>query len=148
MTTHTVAQPVQFTREDMQAAISAALAKVTDPTMIRAIHRAAANLAAGQFAFYGEHVTLRSASSTKVYHITTREPMTCSCQGRARGYVCWHIVASRLLVRAAQRYASQRGACPHCGQAIVGRQYYVGGRGYVYFDVCSGDGSHYGSKAA
>ncbi len=41
MTTPTVAQPVQFTREDMQAAISAALEKVTDPAMIRAIHRAA-----------------------------------------------------------------------------------------------------------
>ena len=32
--------------------------------------------------------------------------------------------------------------CPVCDCRIVGRQYYVGGRGYVYFDVCEGDGSH------
>src|SRR5688500_1040565 len=32
--------------------------------------------------------------------------------------------------------------CPVCGSQIVGQQYYVGGRGYVYFDVCECDGSH------
>src|SRR5688500_6556640 len=32
--------------------------------------------------------------------------------------------------------------CPVCGSRIVGQQWYVGGRGYVYFDVCEGDGSH------
>ena len=37
--------------------------------------------------------------------------------------------------------------CPVCSATIVGRQYYVGGRGYVYFDVCSGDGSHFSRPA-
>ncbi len=73
--------------------------------------------------------------------------MTCSCQGRARGYVCWHIVAARLLARAAERYQARQALCPMCGAPIEGRQYYVGGRGYCYFEVCSGDGSHY-AKAA
>ncbi len=37
--------------------------------------------------------------------------------------------------------------CPVCGSEIVGQQYYVGGRGYMYFDVCSGDGSHFSRPA-
>ncbi len=28
-----------------------------------------------------------------------------------------------------------------------GRQFYVGGTGYVYFDVCAGDGAHFTRKA-
>ncbi len=43
--------------------------------------------------------------------------------------------------------ASQRPICPMCGAAIEPRQYYVGGKGYMLFEVCSSDGSHY-SKAA
>ena len=147
MTATMVQQAVNFTRQDLNAAINAALAKVTAPAMIRAINRAAANLAAGQFSYDGERVLLRSASSKRVYRITTTEPMTCTCEGRARGYVCWHIVAARLLVRAAERYQERHALCPMCGAPIVGRQFYVGGKGYVYFDVCSGDGSHY-AKAA
>ena len=37
---------------------------------------------------------------------------------------------------------AQQARCPVCGARIEGRQYYVGGRGYCDFDVCSGDGSH------
>ena len=36
--------------------------------------------------------------------------------------------------------------CPQCGAALECRQAYVGGRGYCYFEVCSGDGSHYGKR--
>lgn len=36
--------------------------------------------------------------------------------------------------------------CPMCGSPIVPRQYYVGGRGYLYFDICSGDASHDGKR--
>ncbi len=32
--------------------------------------------------------------------------------------------------------------CPVCGCRIIGQQFYIGGRGYVYFDVCEGDQSH------
>ena len=31
--------------------------------------------------------------------------------------------------------------CPMCDARIVGRQYYVGGRGYLYFDVCGATGA-------
>ncbi len=138
---------INFTRSDVNAAINAALSKVQAPHMIRAINRAAANLAAGQFSYDGHTVALRSASSARVYHIDTREPMRCSCKAHERGLVCWHVAGARLIVRAAERHQQRLAVCPMCGAAIVGRQYYVGGRGYVYFDVCSGDGSHY-SKAA
>jgi len=49
-----------------------------------------------------------------VYHIATTEPMTCSCKGRARGLVCWHITAARLIVRAAEHHAQQP-ASPKAG---------------------------------
>jgi hypothetical protein len=42
---------------------------------------------------------------------------------------------------------TRRAVCPVCEEPIIGRQYYVGGRGYVYFDVCSGDGSHFSREA-
>lgn len=138
---------INFTRADVNAAINAALGKVQSPTMIRAINRAAANLAAGQFAYDGHTVTLRSASSARVYRIDVREPMQCSCTAHARGLVCWHVVAARLLVRAAERHAAARAACPMCNAEIVMRQYHIGGKGYQFFEVCAGDGSHY-AKAA
>jgi hypothetical protein len=106
MTTTTLPQPVNFTRTDLQAAITAALAQVTDDRWIRAIYRAAAHLAAGQFSYDGQQVILHSASSSKVYHIDTREPMHCTCKGHERGLVCWHISAARLIVRAAQHHAA------------------------------------------
>ena len=102
----TVPHPVNFTRTDLQAAINAALAKVTDDRWTRAIYRAAAHLAAGQFSYDGQQVILHSASSKRVYHIDTREPMTCSCKAHARGLICWHISAARLIVRAAEHHAA------------------------------------------
>ena len=88
MATTTLPQPVNFTRADLNAAINAALGKVTDDRWTRAIYRAAAHLAAGQFSYDGQQVILHSASSTRVYRINTREPMQCSCTGHARGLVC------------------------------------------------------------
>ena len=102
---------IDFTRSDVDAAITDALSKVSDAAWIRAIHRAAANLAAGQFAFTGEHVIIRSASSSRTYRISTREPMQCSCKAHERGLRCWHVVAARLLVRAAERHARQNSVC-------------------------------------
>jgi hypothetical protein len=107
MTTTTVAQPINFDRSDVNAAINDALGKVTEDRWTRAIYRAAGNLAAGQFSYDGQRVSLRSASSTRVYHITTREPMACSCKAHERGLVCWHVVGARLLVRAAEHHAQQ-----------------------------------------
>ncbi len=103
----TTVRPVDFTRVDLDAAVNEALSKVTDERWTRAIYRAAANLAAGMFSFDGEHVVIRSASSSKRYSINATEPMKCSCAAHERGLRCWHIVAARLLVRAAERHARQ-----------------------------------------
>ena len=103
----TTVRPVDFTRVDLDAVITDALSKVPDDRWTKAIYRAAANLAAGMFSFDGEHVILRSASSSKAYRISTREPMACSCKAHERGLRCWHVVAARLLVRAAERHARQ-----------------------------------------
>ncbi len=106
MATTTLPQPVNFTRTDLNAAINAALAKVTDDRWTRAIYRAAAHLAAGQFSYDGQQVILHPASSTRIYRIDTREPMHCTCKGHERGLICWHITAARLIVRAAQHHAA------------------------------------------
>ena len=107
MANGTTVRPVDFTRGDLDAAVNEALSKVTDAAWIRAIHRAAANLSAGQFAFDGQHVVIRSASSSKRYSINVTEPMVCTCTAHERGLRCWHIVGARLLVRAAERHARQ-----------------------------------------
>ena len=49
---------------------------------------------------------------------------------------------------AAEQQRQARATCPVCGAAIVIRQYHIGGRGYQFFEVCGGDGSHYGKRAA
>ena len=46
----------------------------------------------------------------------------------------------------AAHQAEQRPSCPQCGAPIVPVQSYVGGRGYMFFEVCSGDGSHYSKR--
>jgi hypothetical protein len=108
-----VAQPpINFTRADLDAAVTTALSKVTDARWVRSIYRAAGNLAAGMFSYDGHQVILHSASSDKVYRITTTEPMRCSCQAHAKGLVCWHISAARLIVRAAEHHAQQPTAQP------------------------------------
>ena len=109
----TTVRPVDFTRVDLDAAVNEALSKVTDERWTKAIYRAAANLAAGMFAFDGEHVVIRSASSSRTYRICVREPMQCSCKAHERGLRCWHVVGARLLVRAAERHARQSRGVPN-----------------------------------
>ncbi len=109
MTTSTLPHAVQFTRDDLNAAASAAQRKVgTDKAWQGAIARALVNLARGQFSYDGQQVILHSASSKRVYHIDTREPMKCSCKAHERGLICWHISAARLIVRAAEHHAAPR----------------------------------------
>lgn len=94
---------INFTRDNLNAAGNAALAKVgNDPKWTKIIYRALVHLAAGQFMYDGHVVTLKSATSDLVYRITVAEPMTCTCKGRSKGYVCWHVAAARLIVRAAE----------------------------------------------
>lgn len=100
---------INFTRNDLTAAADAAKDKVNhDPRWVRVIDRAVDHLSTGQFIYDGHIVTLRSASRReRVYRIAVKEPMACTCEGRERGYTCWHIVAARLVVRAAEVNASK-----------------------------------------
>lgn len=98
--------PIDFTRQDLNVVANRALAAVgTDARWCAAINRAVLHLATGRFSYDGHQVVLHSASGEGTYHIDTTEPMTCSCKGRARGYICWHICAARLIVRAAEYHA-------------------------------------------
>jgi hypothetical protein len=86
-----------FTRQDLNLVANRALAIVgTDKRWCDAT---------GRFSYDGHVVMLHSSSSEAVYRIDVAEPMTCTCKGRARGYRCWHIVAARLIVRAAEHRA-------------------------------------------
>ncbi len=112
---------------------------------MNAINRAALNLESCWWQFDGDTLVVASASSEGRYTVTEKG---CECKAFAGGKPCWHRAARRLLVKAAE-LASEREhveLCPMCGERIEGRQYYVGGRGYVYFDVCSGDGAHFTRK--
>lgn len=112
MANATVAQtttPINFTRQDLNVAANRALAIVgSDASWCRAIERAVLHLGTGRFVYDGHQVTLHSASTDDLYRIDTTEPMKCSCKGRARGYRCWHVVAARLIVRAAEHHAEQQ----------------------------------------
>ncbi len=91
--------------------------------------------------FDGETLVIQSATSDQRYTVTAEG---CACKAFWDCQPCWHRAARRLLIKAAQM-ASQPPVelCPMCQAPIEGRQYYVGGIGYTYFDVCSGDGSHF-----
>src|SRR3712207_2042355 len=107
MAVGTVPHPVQFTRDDLNAAANAALQKVTEARWIRAIERALVNLSTGQFSYDGQHVILKSATGDSRYVINTTEPMQCRCTAHRRGLVCWHVTAARLIVRAAEHHQAR-----------------------------------------
>lgn len=83
--------------------------------------------------------------SGKVYLVNLS---TCTCPDFIyRGNVCKHILSARAEHEALMTYAAAwdaltRPTCPMCGSPIEPRSFYVGGRGYVYADVCSGDATH------
>ena len=51
------------------------------------------------------------------------------------------LYADELLAYAAA-WDAQQPRCPQCGATLEPRQYYAGGRGYQFVEVCSGDASH------
>lgn len=73
---------------------------------------------------------------------------SCCCPDHTyRGSICKHIQAARAEHAALTAYAADwdalaQPACPMCGSPLEERSYYVGGRGYVFVEVCSGDASH------
>ena len=136
-------------RSTVAAALAAARTEAAEHrAWINAINRAALNLEACSWAFDGD--TLRIASATsKGTRYTVNALGFCECKAAKDSRPCWHRAARRLLIKAAELANEPElvETCPMCGEPIEGRQYYVGGKGYVYFDVCSGDGAHFTRRA-
>ena len=125
----------------MQARIECAI----DRRWLNAVNRAALNLEACPWQFDGETLRIQSATGDQRYTVSKDG---CECKAFEAGWPCWHRAAWRLLLKAAElgrQPIVER--CPMCNAPIEGRQYYIGGRGYVYFDICSGDGSHFSREA-
>jgi len=127
---------------------------------LAAVNRAALNLEACRWAFGGEVLVIESATTPGLRY--TVSATSCSCKAAAKGTPCWHRAARRLLVLAATlgddptptpaapalalvpvAEPGPPAQCPMCGETIESRQVYIGGKGYCFVDVCSGDGSHY-----
>ncbi|HSH78187.1 MAG TPA: hypothetical protein VLA19_06615 [Herpetosiphonaceae bacterium] len=122
------------------------------PRELTALNKAALNLEACPWFMDTTSGELVIESATEIgrtrYHVSAEG---CACKAAQHNRPCWHVWAYRIMhtasVLAQRAAAATSGTCPMCGAAIVGRQYYVGGRGYVYFDICSGDGSHFSRPA-
>lgn len=128
-------------------ALAQARAECADHTVwLNAINRAALNLEACPWQFDGEALVIKSATSNNRYTVTKAG---CECKAFLDCRPCWHRAAWRLLIKAAELARTPKvELCPMCGAPLEGRQFYVGGKGYAYFDVCSGDSSHITRKAA
>ena len=145
MANATVAQSVN--RQSVAQALQQARTEAaTSMAWLNALNRAALNLEAGFWQFDGDTLVISSATKQGTRYTVSRDG--CTCKAGQAHKPCWHRAARRLLCKAAELAQASRAVCPMCGAPIVGRQYYVGGRGYVHFEVCSGDGSHYGQPAA
>ncbi len=99
------------------------------------------------------HVTDSGTGSGRV-HVTSST--RCDCPDHNyRGNVCKHITAVARTEAELAAYAdawdtaaaTQRDGCPMCGQAVNVQQHYVGGRGYLFFRVCSGEGCRHARPA-
>jgi len=78
-------------------------------------------------------------------HRTTRT--SCDCYDAQRGHRCKHQIAVAAEEDALTAYAASWDAlaqpcCPMCGSPLEERQYYTGGRGWSFVEVCSGDAAH------
>ncbi len=144
MATTSIAPPVN--RPNTARAVAQARQECArDARWLRAVNRAAVNLETCPWQFDGETLVITSATSDRRYTVTAEG---CACKAFWDCQPCSHRAARRLLIKAAQM-ATQPPVelCPMCQAPIEGRQYYVGGIGYTYFDVCSGDGSHFSRRA-
>lgn len=96
----------------------------------------------------GQWLVRDTATGSGKVHRTSRTG--CDCYDAQRGHRCKHQLAVVAEEQALAAYATgwdrqasaARPCCPMCGCAIEPRAYYVGGRGYVYVEVCSGDATH------
>lgn len=73
---------------------------------------------------------------------------SCSCPDHTYcGNLCKHIQAARaehaaLMAFAASWDALTQPRCPMCNCPIESRQFYTGGRGWAFYEVCAGDATH------
>lgn len=89
-----------------------------------------------------------TTGSGRVY-LTSSDRCTCP-DHLFRGNVCKHIRAAQAEHEALATYADdwdravalQEPRCPQCGAPLAVTQYYTGGRGWAFYEVCSGDSSH------
>ncbi len=145
MANASIAQSVN--RQSVGVALQQARRECADHlAWLNALNRAALNLEAGFWQFDGDILVVSSATKQGTRYVV--DAIGCTCKAGQAGRPCWHRAARRLLLKAAELAQPKRALCPMCGAPIEGRQYYVGGRGYVYFDICPGDGSHFSRPAA
>ncbi len=101
MANASVAQSIS--RQTVAAALSAARTEAAEHrAWINTINRAALNLEACPWAFDGEVLRIRSASSNTRYTVT---PKGCECKASQADRPCWHRAAWRLLCKAAEMIA-------------------------------------------
>jgi hypothetical protein len=96
----------------------------------------------------GKWLVRDTATGSGRWHLAT--PTSCDCYDASSGHQCKHQRACQAEAIALASYAAdwdcavaqQQPRCPMCGCPIEARSYYVGGHGYQYVSVCSGDSSH------
>lgn len=97
MTTTTVAQPVNVTREHVGRALRQWRKNVEhNPRDLNAVNRAALNLEACPWYMTpdGELVITSATDSRTRYHVTLDG---CDCRAAMSGRACWHVAAYKLL---------------------------------------------------
>ena len=91
-----------------------------------------------------------TVTGSGVWHLATSD--RCDCRDALRG-TCKHQLAARKAEAELSAYAAnwdahaeaQRPAgpsCPDCGGRLECQSYYIGGRGYQAFMVCTSDAQH------
>ncbi len=83
------------------------------------------------------------------WHIATVD--ACDCYDSRKG-TCKHQIAVRRETAALEAYAARwaalaRPSCKQCGAALESRQYWTGGRGYQWVEVCANDVAHSSRRA-
>lgn len=96
-----------ITRQQIAAALSAARAKVADnKRWFNALSKAALELEASPWVWYGQAGILKVASRTTPGTWYTVSAQGCHCQSAGKGNACWHAAARRLLERASEQPAA------------------------------------------
>ena len=91
------------------------------------------------------HVTDTATGSGKQYLTSATSS---SCPDRTfRNHECKHMQAAMRETAALEAYAARWDAlagpwCPRCGTALETRQYWVGGRGWQFVEVCANEVTH------